>query len=661
MTEDFVQQPQKLSWRFPRTFWYANGAELCERAAYYGMFITLFRYLNTDIGFTDPQTGLITALFAGGIYFFPTFMGIMADKIGFKQALMLAFTLLTAGYALLGAYQLKTTAVLALVLIMLGGAIIKPVISGTVAKCSDSAHRARAMSIFYMVVNIGSFSGKGLAAELNERLGLQYINVYAAVMTFLALVLVTFFYRNVDTEGTGKTVKDALRGLWKVMRHFRFLSLILIVAGFWLIQGQLYGAMPTFIERMLGKGYRPEWLANINPLTVVILVVPITHLVRRFRPENAIGIGLFIIPFTALVIAMGPPLEAATGGSIDLGLTSIHPLILLIIIGIGLQGLAECFLSPKFLEYASKQAPKGEVGLYLGYQHLTTFVAWLIGMAAAGLLLDAFCPDPRTLDAPARHEWRLTTCPKYQFTLDEATRADLQDQVPVPVSIAQVWRAHGYELPDEAVLAEIEGKNAWREDPERVWRIEEQLLTVAEQWTTGKPGWILRGQPDRLRVTTVGPQGSDDEGESGRHFTLPGSFQEYIEHDEPVSAELKAALAEHGVELPETASVREEKPNDRKQREKSWKIVVKYFSIEEAKRETDADARSAGRKTALRDVLVYGNVARTSEQTPTLPEAYRNAHYIWYTFAAIGFSAFLGLLLFKYVTGVLDRKRAEYD
>ena len=153
---------QKLSWRFPRTFWFANSAELCERAAYYGMFITLFRYLNTDIGFTDPETGLVTALFAGGIYFFPTFMGIMADKIGFKQALMVAFTLLTAGYALLGLFQLKLTAVMALVLIMLGGAIIKPVISGTVAKCSDSDHRARAMSIFYMVVNIGLVLGQGL-------------------------------------------------------------------------------------------------------------------------------------------------------------------------------------------------------------------------------------------------------------------------------------------------------------------------------------------------------------------------------------------------------------------------------------------------------------------------------------------------------------------
>ena len=173
MAEGPSKQVGKLSWTFPRTFWFANGAELCERAAFYGMFITLIRYLNQDIGFTDVETGWITGAFASILYFLPTFMGIMADKIGFKQALMLAFALLTAGYTLLGAFQLKTTALLALTVIMFGGAIIKPVISGTVAKCSDSVHRARAMSIFYMVVNIGAFSGKALAGVLNEELGLQ--------------------------------------------------------------------------------------------------------------------------------------------------------------------------------------------------------------------------------------------------------------------------------------------------------------------------------------------------------------------------------------------------------------------------------------------------------------------------------------------------------
>ncbi len=442
----------KLSWRFPPTFWFANVAELCERAAFYGMFITLFRYLTDYIGFTDEQTGLITGAFASILYFLPTFMGIMADKIGFKTALLIAFALLTGGYGLLGAYQLKLTALIALTLIMFGGAIIKPVISGTVAKCSDSAHRARAMSIFYMVVNIGAFSGKALAGELNELLGLQHINFYAAGMSAVALVVVALFYRNVDTAGTGKTVREALAGLARVIVNFRFMALILIVAGFWAIQGQLYSSMPTYIERLLGKGYKPEWLANINPLVVVLLVVPITHLIRNFQPANAIGLGLLIIPCTALVVALGPRLEAITGSSIDLGIVSLHPIVAVFIVGIALQGVAECFLSPKWLEYVSKQAPEGEVGLYLGYSHLTTFFAWLFGFVLAGYLLAGFCPDPRTLEPDVRAQWRAATDPYYRATLPGTLADELPDDGPLPGDVRVALTQVGVTLPADAVV-----------------------------------------------------------------------------------------------------------------------------------------------------------------------------------------------------------------
>ncbi len=405
MTNASLQQEPKLTWKFPKTFWFANGAELFERAAYYGMFITLARYLNKDIGFTDVETGYVAGSFAAVLYFLPTFMGIMADKIGFRKSLVIAFGLLTCGYTLLGLFQLKGTAILSLVLIVFGGAIIKPVISGTVAKCSDSINRARAMSIFYMIVNIGSFSGKGLAGVLNERLGLQYINYYAAAMAFAALLLVLFFYKDVDNRGAGKSIEEALEGLFKVMGNFRFLSLIVIVGGFWTVQVQLYSLMPTYVERLLGEGYKPEWLANINPTIVVLLVVPITHLIRRKEPSTGIGIGLFIIPFAALVIALSPTVEAHTGATIDFNWFEARTLVLLLMLGIAIQGMAECFLSPKFLEYASKQAPEGEVGLYLGYQHLTTFFSWLFGFITAGYLLREFCPDPEKLSPADFAQW----------------------------------------------------------------------------------------------------------------------------------------------------------------------------------------------------------------------------------------------------------------
>ena len=396
----------KLTWRFPRSFWVANSIELFERAAYYGMFITLTLYLSREIGFTDVEAGWVAAFFAGFIYLAPTFTGALSDKMGFKNALALAFTLLASGYALLGAFQFKLTAIFSLFLILLGGSFVKPIITGTVAKASDETNRARAFSLFYQVVNIGAFLGKTVAKPLRTELGLKYINFYSASMALCALVLVVVLYRNLDTEGMGKSLKESLNGLIKVLKNVRFMVLILIVAGFWTIQGQLYATMPKYALRMIGEGAAPEWLANINPLVVVLFVVPITHMVRKIRPVSSIAIGLLIIPFSALSIALSPVLQNITGHSVSFGLFSLHPITVLLVVGIALQGIAECFLSPRFLEYASKQAPPGEVGLYMGYSHLHTFFAWLIGFAVSGYLLDAFCPDPRTLP-PAIQQQRL--------------------------------------------------------------------------------------------------------------------------------------------------------------------------------------------------------------------------------------------------------------
>ena len=420
MIEPTLEQPAKLSWRFPRVFWFANLAELFERAAYYGVFISLTLYLTRMVGFNDVETGWITGMFAAILYFLPTFMGALADRIGFRRALILAFVLLTLGYALLGAFQLKSTAILSLVIIMFGGAIVKPVISGTAAKCSDDANRARAFSIFYMIVNVGAFFGKTVAKPLRTgcdvpfvghvAFGLEYINYYAAAMAFCALVAVVLFYRNIDAADSRRSLREIGQGFLTVIRNFRFLCLIVFVGGFWAIQGQLYTTVPKYMIRLVGEDSSPEWIANINPFIVILLVTPITHLIRRFKPENAIGIGLFIIPFTALLIGFSPYLQERSGYEVSIfGWFSLHPITLMTIIGIGLQGLAECFLSPKFLEYASKQAPEGQVGLYLGYQHLTTFFSWTLTAVLSGYLLDWYCPDPQKIaktDPEAYTQWQ---------------------------------------------------------------------------------------------------------------------------------------------------------------------------------------------------------------------------------------------------------------
>jgi len=60
-----------------------------------------------------------------------------------------------------------------------------------------------------------------------------------------------------------------------------------------------------------------------------------------------------------------------------------------------MQAIAECFISPRYLEYFSNQSPKGEEGLYLGFSHLHSFVSYLFAFGLSGFLLDKYCPNPR--------------------------------------------------------------------------------------------------------------------------------------------------------------------------------------------------------------------------------------------------------------------------
>ncbi|HEY5534596.1 MAG TPA: MFS transporter [Ignavibacteria bacterium] len=389
---------EKVRWDFPKAFWTANTVELFERAAYYAVFIAITLYLTKVVGFNDIWSAWIGGGFSAGLYLLPPFAGAYADKIGFRNAIILAFSLLTLGYFSLGAFPYPVTVIPALMLVMLGGSFIKSVITGTVAKTTNEQNRAKGFSIFYGIVNVGAFLGKTFAYPLRVFWGLEYINFFSALMTFTALIIVFFMYKNVTTHGEGKSFKEVGRGLIKLVTNFRLLILILIVSGFWIIQGQLYATMPKYVIRTVGEGASPEWIANVNPFVVMIMVVFITNLLKKRTALTSMTLGMLLMPLSAFTMASSPILESIFGKSIPFfGLFYASPITVMMISGIVIQGLAECFISPRYLEFFSFQAPKGEEGLYLGFSHLYSFFANLLGFGLSGYLLTAYCPDPKTL------------------------------------------------------------------------------------------------------------------------------------------------------------------------------------------------------------------------------------------------------------------------
>ncbi len=88
---------------FPRTFWVANVMELFERAAYYGMNSVLAVYLTDaaaegGLGFGEQSVGFLQSIVYAATYVIPILGGALADRYGYRRMLLVAFSLLAAGY-----------------------------------------------------------------------------------------------------------------------------------------------------------------------------------------------------------------------------------------------------------------------------------------------------------------------------------------------------------------------------------------------------------------------------------------------------------------------------------------------------------------------------------------------------------------------------------
>lgn len=409
--------------KFSPAFWTANTVELLERMAYYTVFIVITLYLSKVMGFSDLEAGVISGLFSGALYLLPTFAGAYADKIGFRKSMLVAFSLLSIGYFGLGFlptlleaaglvhYGMETTftglresalryAIIPVMLIIIvGGAFIKSIISGTVAKETTPETRARGFSLFYMMVNIGSFTGKTVVEPVRRALGsegLVYLNYFSAATTLVALMIVFFMYKTTHTAGQGKSFREIGVGLWKVLSNTKLIILTLITSGFWMVYMQLYATMPKYVIRMAGEDSTPAWYANVNPLVVVLLVNVVTSLMKKRTAVTSMAVGMLLMPLSALIMASGNMMEGDILG--------MNPIAFMMVVGIAVQALAETFISPRYLEYFSMQAPKGDEGMYLGFSHINSFIASILGFGLSGYLLGKYCPDPSLF--PTHTAWQ---------------------------------------------------------------------------------------------------------------------------------------------------------------------------------------------------------------------------------------------------------------
>jgi len=396
----FAERLHEIRTGFERPFWVANISELFERLSYYGAFASLARYLHESLNFDVKQASSLTGLFGGLVWFLAAFGGTLADRLGFRRSLSLAYLILSCSYFLLGslgaswlapirnAMPLGVLVALVLMLPALGIALVKPCVVGTTARASKENVRSIGYSIYYTLVNIGGAAGPYVASWVHQHMSVENVFRVAALSVFLMFFAVLLFFKEPQRSGETQTVSlgQAAKNFVTVLSNPRFMLFLLIFSGYWIVYWQEFIILPLYVHDYIDPNANTELLLVTGPLTVIALQMVVSFLTQRIPALRAITLGTLISALAWVILI-------------------VHPSVLMVVVTLFAVSLGEITQSPRYYEYISRLAPPGQQGTYMGFAFLPIGIGSLIGGWFGGLLIHHF---GEVKHQPGRIWWAVT-------------------------------------------------------------------------------------------------------------------------------------------------------------------------------------------------------------------------------------------------------------
>lgn len=380
----FSQRLQEIREGFERPFWVANFTEIFERVAYYGTTAVLAIYLNEQLHFSSELTGWLVGTFGLVVWFLPILGGTLADRFGFRRALMFAYLIMSVGYFLLGSLSANWMEplrhalgdkwlVLAILMIpALGPGVVKPCVAGTTARASSENVRSIGYSIYYTLVNIGGAVGPIMAFLVRKQLGWGIENVFrvASLSVFLMFWTTLFFYREPSRLGEEKVESflGAIKNMFVVLGNLRFVTFLVIFSGFFVIFWQQYISVPLFIRKHIDPNANTDLLLSVDAIVVISFQIAVTYLTRKLRAFTAMTLGVLITGLAWVIPA-------------------IHSSVPLFVVTLVFVALGEITQVSRYYEYVSRLAPSGQQGLYMGYAFLPIGIGYFIAGPLGGYLI----------------------------------------------------------------------------------------------------------------------------------------------------------------------------------------------------------------------------------------------------------------------------------
>ena len=378
----FSERFHEIRTGFERPFWVANISELFERLSYYAVFAVLARYLHEGLHFDVERASSLTGMFGGWVWFLAVVGGAIADRLGFRRALSLAYLILSTAYFLLGSLNaswfapvrnaVPLTMLVAFVLILpaLGVALVKPSVVGTTARSSQENVRSVGYSIYYTLVNVGSTLGPLIAGWEQDHGSAEALFRIAALSVFLMFFVVLFFFKEPrrSDQASPASLAQVGRNFLTVLSNPRFMLFLLIFTGYWIVFWQEFIALPLYITAYIDPNANTALILATDPIVVICFTMLIGFLTKRMHAFHAIVLGTLISSLAWILLI-------------------VHPSVWMAVATLVGVAIGEIVQQPRYYDYISRLAPAEQQGTYMGFAFLPLGIGSFIAGKVSGWLM----------------------------------------------------------------------------------------------------------------------------------------------------------------------------------------------------------------------------------------------------------------------------------
>ena len=380
---------------YPPAYWLVIMFEFFERGSYYGMMSILSVYLTDQLGFSKEGVGVIKGTIQPLLYFLPILTGAIADRMGYRRTLMVAFALLGTGYFLTSQTTSYSAVFFSLVVMGIGAGTFKPIISGSIARLTNERTSTMGFGIFYWSINLGAFLFPLVLVPMLKAVSWNLVMVASAIFTGAMLIPTIFFFKDpagppVEKQSIGPMFAGIFKKILVVASDWRFMLFIFIYSWFWILYFQMFdsvlwyvkdfvdaSALNAFIHSVTGLDWKfdIEHVTVINAMTIILLQFVVSSLVSKLKalPTMITGVSL---------------------ATIGMAILAINTNIWIFLLGIVVFSIGEMTAHPKYISYLGLIAPPDKKATYMGFGFLYGVFGSFIGGILGAFLYVRFIDRP---------------------------------------------------------------------------------------------------------------------------------------------------------------------------------------------------------------------------------------------------------------------------